>query len=476
VTLFLTDIWERFSFYGMQAILVLYAAAPADRGGLGLPPSTAAGLFGVYMATVFMLAIPGGWLGDRVLGERRAMLWGAVVIALGHYCLAVPGAAFSAVGLAGIALGTGLLKPNMGALLAKFYGPGQATEREAAFSIFYMSIQVSALLGPIVVGFLGETLDWHLGFAAAGVGMTFGVLQLVRGQRHFGTVGDRPGAPATSAERRAALRTAARLGAVAALLVAGDVMSGGFAVEHVIVGLGVCLLVVPWLYFRWLVGQPGLSAGDRARLRALLWLLLAAAVFWMVVSQAGSLLNLFARDSTTRALLGITLPAAWFQSATPLFILVTAPGVAWLWLRLGARAGVPMKFTIGLLLAGSSFLVMAVAAGLAAAGDHVASTWLLSVFFLQALGEVVLAPVGISTAAAAAPAAFAARTVSLWWLFSAFGVGLGSQLIRLASVLPPQAYYLALGLAALATGAAVTLGRGGIARALGSGERGPGPG
>ncbi|MFC4587954.1 peptide MFS transporter [Sphaerisporangium corydalis] len=460
-TLFLTDMWERFSFYGMQAILVLYAVTPADRGGLGLPAPTAAALFGAYMATVFLLAQPGGWLGDRVLGERRAIMYGGGLITAGHACMALPVTGSAYAGLTLIAIGTGLLKPSLSALLTRFYG--EAVKREAAFSIFYMSIQVSAMLAPLVTGFLGEYVSWHAGFGAAAVGMAFGVVQFARGARHFAGQGDRPARPASSAELAVLYRRVAVAGAVAAVLVTADVVSGAFSIEHVLMVLGLISLVAPPLCLRALKRHPAMSPGDRKRLGAATWLLLSSALFWMVVSQAGSLLSLFARDHVDRSVGGFTVPTGWLQSTTPLVILVVAPAFAWTWLRLGDRWGVRQKFVLGLLLAGSSFVVMFGAATSAGAG-RVPIVWLLAVFFLQACGEIALGPVGLSAVADAAPPAFRVRMMGLYWLFVAFGASLGSIVVRLSATISPAAYYLIVGTALLASAVAMALFGRGVSR------------
>ncbi|MET8005462.1 peptide MFS transporter [Nonomuraea glycinis] len=465
-TLFLTDMWERFSFYGMQAILILYAVAPPERGGLGLPVATAAALFGVYFGGVFLLALPGGWIGDRLLGERRAILWGGIVIALGHLVMALPTTAATAPGLVLIAAGTGLLKPNLTSLLSRFYNKDQAIQREAAISVFYMSIQISALLAPLVTGFLGETVNWHLGFGAASVGMAFGVIQFARGRRHFGEIGAEPVRPATLNERRRVFRATSLILLPVALVLTIDVATGAFSPEHVIIPLGLLIVLAAPVAFARLYRKPELDRGERRRLGAILWLFLPSALFWMLVGQSGSLLNIFAERHTDRSILGFVFPASWLQSATPLFVLVVAPVFALVWLRLGARFGVRGKFALGMCCAGTSFVLMAAAT--AASGQGVVSPlWLLSVFFLHACGELLLGPVGISTASDAAPPAYRGQLIGLWWLFSAMGMGLGSQAVRLADALPVPLYYAASGLAALVVAGVLAAFGGRISRTFG---------
>ncbi|GAA2381325.1 oligopeptide:H+ symporter [Nonomuraea africana] len=458
-TLFLTDMWERFSFFGMQAILILFAVAPVSQGGLGLPHPTAVALYGAYVGLLFALSMPGGWLGDRVLGEQRATLYGGVVIALGHYMMLLPTRPTAYLGLVLIAVGTGLLKPNMLALLGRFYGPDESSKREAALVIFYIGIQISALLAPLVTGFLGERVNWHIGFGAAGVGMTFGVIQYALGLRRFGDTGRRPAHPASAGElRTVTMRVGVAAAVVGGLLVA-DLLLGAFTITHVIAGIGLVTLVAPFVYFSVLTRRARLSRAERQRLSAFRWVLLAAALFWMFVIQAGSTLSLFAQQHTAREVGGFLIPASWFQSAIPLFILVTAPVFAWVWLRGGSRTGVAAKISLGHGLVGVGFVVMSLAAAAAANGSQVSPLWLLFVLFTLACGEVVLGPAALSSAVDLAPTAFAGRTMALYWMFAAVGGGLGSLLGRLISGEPRPVYYLGLAVLALATAAGFAFAR-----------------
>ncbi|GHF28190.1 peptide MFS transporter [Streptomyces morookaense] len=459
VTLFLTDMWERFSFFGMHAILVLFAVAAPQDGGLGLPRTQALALFGAYVGVVFIAAMPGGWVGDRILGERRSTLVGGVVIATGHYTMLLPSAAAAYAGLALIACGTGLLKPNMLALLGRFFGPGRSAEREATLSVFYVSIQISALAAPLVTGFLGETVDWHLGFGAAGVGMTFGVIQFAWGSRSFGDVGREPGHRATPAEVRRAARATALAVLVVAALVCADVASGAFGLMHVVAAMGLLTMVAPVLCFLGLRRNAALGTADRARVTAFGWVLAATALFWMYVIQASSLLGLFAKRSVDRHLAGFELPASWFQSATPLFMLLIAPVAAWLWTRSGDRVSLPVKMALGLGAAAAGMAVMSGAAVCASDGSLVSPLWLVAVFFLLACGEVVLAPVGLSASADIAPGSFAGRTMGLYWMCSALGAGVGSQLVHLVDVLPQSVYFLVLSAVGAGAAAALLAGR-----------------
>ncbi|MFI9561078.1 peptide MFS transporter [Nonomuraea endophytica] len=467
VTLFLTDMWERFSFFGMQAILILFAVAPTGEGGLGLPHSTAVALYGAYVGLIFVLSLPGGWLGDRVLGEHRATLYGGIVIALGHYLLMLPARPTAYLGLVTIAVGTGLLKPNMLALLGRFYGPHESNRREAALVVFYVGIQISALLAPLVTGFLGERMNWHLGFGAAGLGMTFGVIQYAVGSRRFGEVGRAPAHRASRTElRTVAVRVALAAGALGVLLSVA-VLSGGFAITHGIALVGLVTLVAPFAYLAILRRRARLSRAEHRRLSAFRWMLLAVALFWMFVIQAGSTLSLFAQRHTAREVGGFLIPASWFQAAIPLFILVTAPVAAWFWTRGGGRIGVIDKIAFGHGLAAAGFVAISVAAVLAAGGQAVSPAWLLFVLLTLAIGEVILGPTVMSATVDLAPSAFAGRTMALYWMFAGVGGGLGSLLGRVVSGGDPQpGYFLGLAVLALVTAVGFAVARRRLADAM----------
>ncbi|GAB2752715.1 peptide MFS transporter [Kitasatospora kifunensis] len=468
VALFVTDMWERFSFYGMMAILFLFASAPTAHGGLGLTNADAGMLFGVYTAAIFLASLPGGWLGDRVFGSQRAALYGALVIVAGHLLMATPTKVTVFVGLLFIAVGTGLLKPNMASLLSGFYPRDATAERDAGFAVFYTSIQVSALVAPLVVGSLGEGVNWHLGFAVAAVGMGFGVWQYVRGSASFGEVGRRPEQPATEAERRRVLRVSGFSLAVVAAACIADGVAGTFTIRQVLLLVTVLSLVVPLWCFRTLLRKPQIAPADRARLRTYGWLFAASAVFWSLYVQGGSLLTQFARDSTDRAVLGVRLPASWFQSATPLAILLLAPTFAWLWVRFGQRIGAAVKFAVGITAMGAAMLLMALATEAAHGGARVSPFWLVGTYLLMGAGEAALAPVGMSVAAAVAPTGYLSQLVGVSWLAAALGASVGGGVLKSAGGrTPTPGLFLVLGAAALATGLGLLLAARPLRRRLG---------
>jgi POT family proton-dependent oligopeptide transporter len=421
-TLFFTEMWERFSFYGMQALLVLFMTDRV-RGGFGLSDPVATAIFGLYTAFVYLVALPGGWIADRLWGARRAIFVGGVIIMCGHFVLAVESTAAFFLGLMLVVLGTGLLKPNVSAVVGELYARNDP-RRDAGFTIFYMGINLGAMLGPIVCGVLA-TYDWRYGFAAAGVGMLLGLVQYRLMGRHLGTAGL---APATAPSSRLRVWSWSVIGAVVAaafaLLAAG--VTGLVAFDAVLLARGTtaALAVGTLAYFGYLFVAGGLTAEERRRVVVILVLVLASAVFWSGYEQFGSSLNLFAERFTIREFGGFVIPTTWFQSLNPLFLVLLAPVFALLWVRL-ARRGLepssPAKFGFGLLVLALGFAVMIGAASLVAAGQRVLPTWLVFTYLFHTMGELALSPVGLSAMTTLAPRRFVGQMMGMWFLCTALG-------------------------------------------------------
>ncbi|MFJ6934999.1 peptide MFS transporter [Streptomyces sp. NPDC101132] len=458
-TLVLAELWERFSLYGMVAILVHFLAAPLRHGGLGLHEGTAEAVEGVYMAMISLLALPGGWIADRFLGARRAVLWGGLVIMLGHLALAVPGSSACVWGgLVLIVIGTGLLKPNISALVGRLYAPEDDQRRDAGYSLFYMGINLGAVLAPLVVGYLGEEVDWHLGFGAAAVGMALGLLQYVLGGRRLAAqLREEPVVRLTPAERSKVLRSGAYSlvfsGALIALLAAAHALS----VDGVTFALTLVAVVVPGGVLVSMYRSPKVTPVERTRLRAYVWLFLAATLFWLVYDQMGNELNMFAARKTDLSLLGWHIPASWTQSLPALFVIALAPVFASFWVRRGRRMSTPLKFGLALLLVGASFVVMSGAAAIASRGVKVSLMWLVGVYVIQVMGEMCLSPVGLSVTTKLAPRAFTNQMMGVWFLAAATGDAIGGQLPRLDPVLGQSLNFLWQGAAVIAAGAAMVL-------------------
>jgi proton-dependent oligopeptide transporter, POT family len=448
--LFLTEMWERFSFYGMRAILVLFLVDSPANGGLGLATATAAALYSVYNAVVYLLALPGGWVADRLTGTRRAVLIGGVIIALGHYVLAIPAGLSVYAGLLLVAVGTGLLKPNISTMVGELYDQLPEDEhhsrRDSGFSLFYMGINVGAWGGALVTGWLGVRYGWHVGFAAAAVGMTLALIQYLAAGRSLGDVGRTAHRPIDEYRRGLIVRRAGLIGVLglvalsfAAVLLAAA--TGRSVLDMVLLLVPLIVIVVPVFFFTTMLGEHTLTPTERSRIVAYIPIFLAAALFWLIYDQAGNLLNLFADDKVDNQVFGLDFPASWYQSVNPLLILLFAPVFAVLWARLGDRApSTPVKFAIGLLGIGGSFAIMAVA-GAAATTGRISPLWLLGVYLMQTLAELFLSPVGLSVTTKLAPTRFASQMMGLWFLATATGNAVGGYVVRLNGQLGDVVYY-----------------------------------
>ncbi|MBF8193105.1 MFS transporter [Nonomuraea sp. K274] len=458
-TLFGTEAWERFSWYGLRAILATFMAASPAHQGLGMPDETAQAVVGVYGALIYLVALPGGWIADRILGARRSVFWGGFLIMLGHISMAVPATSpfFVWLGLGLIISGTGLLKPNMSVMVGRLYPEGDDGRRDAGFSLFYLSINVGAFFAPIVVGWLAAGDRWHLGFGAAAVGMALGLTQYVRGGRALLGIGERPGHRLSPAERRRFGRLLA-LGAGAAVIVlAVWAASGTLTIDRLALAITVIILIVPIGYFGYiLLGSHNLTEDERIRMKAYIWLFVAAAVFWMVYDLAPSKLLFFARDHTDLSLSGVPIQPATTQSFNPLFIMIFVPVFAALWVKLGTRVSTPQKFSFALVTVGLSFVVMSVVAGLAGAG-RVSVWWLVLVYLIQVFGELSLSPVGLSVTTKLAPEAFKGQMLGLWFISISVGDAVGGQTGRLSQVLSEPMYYLVLAVLAILAGLALLM-------------------
>jgi POT family proton-dependent oligopeptide transporter len=459
-TLFFTELWERFGYYGMRALLILFMTAPAGQGGLGFGVAKAGSIYGLYTGMVYLLSLPGGWIADRFLGQRRAVLHGGIVIAIGYLMLAAPDVRVFYAGLCVVAAGTGLLKPNVSTLVGQIYAPGDP-RRDAGFSIFYMGINLGAMIAPLVCGYVGQRIDWQLGFALSGVGMLIGVLQFWAGRGRLGNAGLHP-VPAESAEQaRRQRRNLAALVASLALLpavLAAVQFSGLYEVTALaLVNLaGLLLAAIVAAIFGWMLLGQGWSAEERRRLYVILVLFLAAALFWSLFEQAGSSLNLFAQHGTDNRILGWEFPASWFQSMNALFIVALAPAISWIWLRMGSRQpSSPAKFALGLLCAGLGYAVLIPGALAAGEGARVSPLFLLGTYFFHTVGELCLSPVGLSAMTRLAPARVAGLMMGVWFVSISVGNYMGGRLASLYGALDPAALFVVVGLSG--AGAALLL-------------------
>ena len=472
-TLFFTEMWERFSYYGMRGILILFMVDAATTGGMGLNDQKAAAIYGLYTAGVYLLALPGGWVADRILGQRRAVFVGGIIIASGHFSMAIPTTATFFLGLGLIILGTGLLKPNVSSIVGDLYPEGGA-RRDAGFSIFYMGINLGAFIGPLICGVLGEKVSWHLGFSAAGVGMVLGLIQYKLGGKYLGDAGYME--PEEEARRPAALRgLLLGVGLVAAIvLTLALLQSSGVArisFEGVAKSAAYVIVGVAVLYFGSVLVFGGLTGTEKKRVGVIFILFLAAALFWSGFEQAGSSMNLFAERLTDRFVFGWEAPASALQAINPLFIIMMAPvfGSLWLWLNTREREpSIPVKFGAGLLLLAVSFLVMMWAATGASETQRVTPFFLIAAYFLQTCGELSLSPVGLSSVTKLAPKRLVSQMMGTWFMGSALGNLVAGLVAGQFQNVPLPTLFGRVALWAAAGGFLMLLFAGGIKKLIGS--------
>lgn len=442
-TLFFTEMWERFSFYGLRALLILFMTADPATGGLGFDAVTAGAVYGLYTSMVYMAALPGGWIADQILGPQRAVFVGGILIAAGHFSMALPALAAFYLGLTLIVLGTGLLKGNVSVIVGRLYGTDDP-RRDAGYSIFYMGINTGAFIAPFVCGYLGQRVNWHAGFAAAGVGMLLGLAQFQFGRKYLGEAGVAPSNPGTPAALSAQQRRGARrVGLGMALLVAlGLGMQFGIvplSAKNIADAAGVILLVLSVSFFAWAFLSRGWTRVERQHLYVIGALFLGFAIFSAVFEQAGSTLNLFADRSTHNAVLGYAFPSSWFQSVNPLFIIGFAPVFAWAWVRLAARGREPgsaAKFGFALVLVAAGFAVLIPAATMTAGGGQVGPWWLVATYLLHTWGELAMSPVGLSAMSKLAPARIGGLVMGVWFLGLSNGNYLGGRIAGFYESLP----------------------------------------
>lgn len=473
-TLFFTEMWERFSYYGMRAILFLYMTAKISEGGLGWDEKDAGPIFGLYAASVYFLPLIGGWLADRFIGAKRATFVGGIIIMFGHFALAVPTVTFFYIGLVLVAVGTGFLKSNISAMVGHLYEK-EDVRRDAGFSIFYMGINIGAFASPLVCGWLAQSdafknilkgwgmspeSSWHFGFAAAGVGMFFGLVQYFLGSRNLKGIGEPPVNAAVSTGE--SQMDSGYLIKMVGILVAAVVIVGGFAFAYdmsfalkyvlmpVVVVAGLAAVLVTGM-------QDKLTGEDWRRLGVIMVLFSFSTVFWMGFEQASTSFNAFADKLTDMRIFGWEFPASWLQAVNPLMIIALAPVVGAIWLKLGKRQPADsVKFAIGLFFGGLGFVVVAYAASLTGAGK-VSPLWLCLVYLCHTIGELCLSPVGLSSMTKLSPSKMVSLMLGVWFL----SISLGNYIAgRIAGEFVEQADVLAAifgKVAMIMIGAAVVL-------------------
>ena len=424
-TLFLTEMWERMSYYGMRALLVLYmtGAVTNFNPGLGWTQMESQAIYGIYVGMVYFMVVPGGWIADNILGHQKAVLYGAMIIALGHFTLAIPIQQTFFLGLIFVVLGTGLLKGNISTIVGKLYKEDDS-RRESGYTIFYMAINMESTLGFLVCSYLGEKIGWHWGFGAAGIGMSFGVLQFIYSKKLLGVAGINPNPMEDRRRARLVLGTKISLGVMFVVIASG--LLGFYSIEPrgFAENFSYFLTVVAGLYFLYLFFFAGLTSAEKRNLILLALLFVGAAAFWSGFDQSASSLSIFARDYTDLSVSGYIIPIGWLQFANPIFVVIFAPIFAGIWTHLGRinlNPALPIKFALGLVLMAVSFVIMLFAVELAMQTAPVGMRWLILTYLLQTWGELTLSPIGLAAFSRYSPKKYIGQMFGLWFLASAIG-------------------------------------------------------
>ena len=368
-TLFLTEMWERMSYYGMRALLVLYMTGSITgfNPGMGMSAIDANAIYGIYVGFVYFMVVPGGWIADNILGHQKAVLIGAIIIALGHFTIAIPLEQTFFLGLILVVLGTGLLKGNISTIVGKLYSDDD-TRRDSGYTIFYMSINIGSTLGFLICAWLGEKIGWHYGFGAAGVGMVFGVYQYVKFKHLLGDAGEKPNDMEDVKRNKLIKWTKNSLALMFIVIALGLVGIISIDPRTFAENFAYFLTIVAGIYFLYLYFFAGLDSNEKRNLLLLFVLFVGAAAFWSGFDQSASSLSIFARDFTDLSVAGYIIPIGWLQFANPIFVVTFAPIFAGIWANLARRnmdPSLPMKFAIGLFFMAISFMVMvfAIASG-----------------------------------------------------------------------------------------------------------------
>ncbi|WEG13551.1 peptide MFS transporter [Pullulanibacillus sp. KACC 23026] len=453
-TLFFTEFWERFSYYGMRAILVYYLYYKVSQGGLGFNQTLALSIMSIYGSLVYMSGVIGGWLADRVFGTTRAVFFGGVLIMFGHIALSIPGSkAMFFISMVLIVLGTGLLKPNVSTVVGEMYAEGDR-RRDSGFSIFYMGINLGGFVSPLVVGTLGMKYNFHLGFALAAIGMFIGlVVFAVTKKGSLGLAGSFVPNPLTSSEWKRVLTIFVIAIIIIAIILGVTIPAGLFTFNTFINLVSILGILIPAAYFVTMYFSRKTTKTERSRVLAYIPLFIASVIFWSIEEQGSTILAEYADKRTQLNFAGIHIIPAWFQSLNPLFIIVLAPVFAWFWMKLGSRQpSIPRKFSFGLLFGGLSFLVILLPAYLGGTHALVNPLWLALSYLLAVIGELSLSPVGLSATTKLAPAAFSAQMMSLWFLSDAAAQALNAVLAKFYSPQTEMAYFGTIGAVAVILG------------------------
>jgi len=450
--LFGVELWERFSFYGMQGILLLYLYFPTDQGGLGISQDTAVGVVGAYGGLVYLSTIAGGWVADRLIGSERTLFYAAVLVMAGHIALSVlPGTLGVGVGLVLIAIGSGGVKANATSLVGTLYSE-EDPRRDAGFSIFYLGINLGALLGPLLTGWLQTSYGFHIGFAAAAVGMAIGLIQYTIGRRQLSEAANEVPDPLPNQKRLwYALGIAAGAVIIAVLAVTSVLRATNLDQAVIIV-----ILASTLAYFIVILTSRHVTAVERKRVIAFIPMFIASAAFWSLYQQQFTVLTVYSDYQLNRDIFGWTMPISWVQSINPVFIIILSGVFAAIWTKLGDRQPpTPLKFAAGTVVMGIAFLLFIPMAS--TQPNSAPLLGLIGVIFVFTIAELLLSPVGLSLATKLAPEAFKTQMVALFFLSVALGTALSGTLAQYYSTDTQVPYFGILGGVAIVIGIALAL-------------------
>ena len=428
-TLFFTEMWERFSYYGMRALLLLFMVASVENGGMGLDEKTGGAVYGLYTMFVYLLALPGGWLADKFFGLRKSVFYGGCLITIGHFCLAFPFNETFFVGLLFIVMGTGLLKPNISSLVGELYSSTDQARRDSGFSIFYMGINIGATVAPIITSYLGENINWHYGFAAAGIGMLMGVIQYKLTEKNLGTAGLQPAKlsdPFLQGRRERNITIGLIIFGVSLTLFMSLLLTRTIIINPITIAR-ISTYVISGsviLYFGYILLFEKLDKEEKNKIKVIGIFFLASAMFYAGYEQQGSSLTLFADRYTDRFIGSFEFPSGWFQTVPAGAVIIFVPIFAWLWVWLSKRnlnPSTPVKLSFGLIFMGLGYAVMMGGSMIIVAGSKALPTWLIFTYIFHTFGEICLYPIGLSAVSKLSPKRLIGQMMGIWFMSLALG-------------------------------------------------------
>ncbi|MCF6515621.1 MFS transporter [Lactobacillus sp. S2-2] len=453
-TLFSTELWERFSYYGMKAILIYYMYYSVAKGGLGFDKTVALSIMSIYGSMVYLSTVLGGFIADRILGSRKTVFYGGVFIMFGHIFLSLPfGKLALFASIISICIGTGMLKPNISDMVGKLYPDGD-NRKDAGFNIFVFGINFGALIAPLIVGTIGLNYNFHVGFSIAAIGMFIALLNYyLVGNKRLGDIGNEPSAPLTDVEKSKIKRNIL-LGTILFILVLGFMkIIGILNIENFISLLSIIVILTPIAYFMIMLNSKKVNSIERKKVLAYIPLFIAATVFWAIEEQGSVVLALFAADQTNNSILGFNINVSWYQLLNPGFIMLYTPLFAYMWTKLGKKQpSTPKKFAYGMFFAGLSYIFMMIPIGLFGETAKVSPFWLIGSWAIIEIAELLISPIGLSVTTSLAPKSFESQMLGMWFLADAAGQAINSQIVKFYVPGNEMNYFMWIGIVSIVAG------------------------